>query len=293
MTNNSHDHPEFNTYLQGQSPLSKLYQQTMITGPTSEIDAKILAAAQASVTKRGGPVSPFSHSWMVPTSLAAVIILTVSIVLLSRDEQDSLVPLPESVVPASEKAEPPVKSLADNPLAKKAPLNKEQESLRLKQSPTVRDELKTERAAGKIIPQQSPTESPSVSSAVTAAPAAIDKEKPAIQGDANESDHRQRESSQTSTKAKSSGALRADADVEQKVLSTDKLQGKSDLGAANKSAEAWLQEITNLLKAGKDSLARDEFKAFRKTYANFVIDLKRFPEVGKLADTLEKNTPHK
>ncbi len=70
-------------YLKGDSELSRLYQRNSDNQPGSQIDARILAAARRAVApKRRVAQSPFARHWAVPTSLAAVLALSVSVVLL-------------------------------------------------------------------------------------------------------------------------------------------------------------------------------------------------------------------
>ncbi len=70
-------------YLDGKSALSEVYEKATGEEPGPVSDATILAAARehASV-EREVAHSPFSRSWLIPASLAAVLALSVSIVLL-------------------------------------------------------------------------------------------------------------------------------------------------------------------------------------------------------------------
>jgi hypothetical protein len=73
-------------YLDGDSALSRLYRLGAREKPDAQLDAKILAAARRSLTRKSSVArSPFARNWVVPTSLAAVVVLSVSVLLLVPD----------------------------------------------------------------------------------------------------------------------------------------------------------------------------------------------------------------
>jgi hypothetical protein len=88
------------------SRLAALYRAAARDEPSPALDAAIRAAARREVGARPRPVGPFfSRSWRVPLSLAAVILLSVSLVTLMREEApeiarppraDAPLPLPEA-----------------------------------------------------------------------------------------------------------------------------------------------------------------------------------------------------
>ncbi len=290
MANNTHDDSEFSAYLQGQSPLSKLYQQTTATGPSAAIDAAILAAAHASVKKRNGPVSPFSYRWMVPTALAAVIVLSVTVVLLSNHEQDSLLPLP---APSAVMSEPPAELMAEDRRTKQERSRIEKnDTLAGTNTPQLADELKTKRTEPVTTLEQLPATSAGASVAAAPEPPAKIAEKPLLQGYAAPSGSGALEKRQAKIKEKSNTALGTDADTKP-TPGNNGLRGDTNLGAVTtKSADTWLNEITVLLNMGKETQARDELKAFRKTYISFTIDAKRYPEINKLNVLIEQDQQH-
>lgn len=337
MANNTHDDSEFNAYLHGQSPLSVLYQQTTATGPSAATDTAILAAAQAAVKKRGGPVSPFSYRWMVPTSLAAVIVLSVTIVVLSDHEQEIV--LPQSA-PAPSVAAPEIqeKIIAEDRLAKQEPLRKDKNDTRTRtnelqaaittpassaanstpsaaiiapdeqqvKQEEVRNqkpddfarlttpehiaELKAKQAEAVPALEQTAATSPNAPVVGTESPVIV-AEKPLAQGYVTSSDNLARKKLKDQRQAAAGSSPLADSDKKQ--LSENKRRDKSNLGTTvSKLPETWLNEITILLKAGKETQARDELKAFRKIHASFTIDARRYPEVNKLNTLLEQEKHH-
>ncbi len=70
-------------YLEGDSALSRLYRQSADEQPGADLDARIRARAHNNLARdRRVAHSPFARNWMVPTSLAAVLVLSVSVVIL-------------------------------------------------------------------------------------------------------------------------------------------------------------------------------------------------------------------
>ncbi|GMQ95790.1 MAG: hypothetical protein BMS9Abin14_249 [Gammaproteobacteria bacterium] len=86
MNPDERDQELLREYLKGGSALSRLYRRDADEQPDTHIDARILAEARRAVApKRRVVRSPFARHWMVPTSLAAVLVLSVSVVLLMPD----------------------------------------------------------------------------------------------------------------------------------------------------------------------------------------------------------------
>ena len=85
---------EFDTYLNGKSPLSDAYRSLAGEKPSEESDQHLRAAAREAIDKHPETAtSPFSSNWGVPVSIAAVLILAVSIVAL-MPELENETPLP-------------------------------------------------------------------------------------------------------------------------------------------------------------------------------------------------------
>jgi hypothetical protein len=73
-------------YLKGDSEISRLYRRGTGEQPGADLDARILSRARREVDRKHRVVhSPFARHWMVPASLAAVMILTVSVIVLMPD----------------------------------------------------------------------------------------------------------------------------------------------------------------------------------------------------------------
>lgn len=81
--------------------ISRLYRRAEHQLPPSRIDAAVLQAARAAVTPRRSLArSPFSSAWTVPTSVAAVLVLSVALVVFMSNERGVTVVSEPSPVPA-------------------------------------------------------------------------------------------------------------------------------------------------------------------------------------------------
>lgn len=67
--------------------LARLYREAAREQPPAHLDAAILAAAHRDVGARPRPLgSPWLHSWRLPVSIATVVVLSASVVLLMVEE---------------------------------------------------------------------------------------------------------------------------------------------------------------------------------------------------------------
>ena len=84
----SQDNKPISDKIDGEAAIARAYRQLQQAEPSSEIDKIILDAAQAEAgpRKKGAGLNPFSGHWFVPASLAAVLVLTVGIVLTLEKE---------------------------------------------------------------------------------------------------------------------------------------------------------------------------------------------------------------
>jgi hypothetical protein len=81
--------------------LDRLYSETAREGPPAHLDAAILAAARREVGARPRPLASALSRWRVPVSIAALVILSVSLVTLVREEGgDEFVKVAPSAPPA-------------------------------------------------------------------------------------------------------------------------------------------------------------------------------------------------
>lgn len=114
MANNDKDDKELSDYLEGNSELSNRYHASSVVEPPAHLDEKILSAAKEAVTesKQKPRVAFHKSPWALPISIAAVITLSVSLVVTMQQEigqplmsepelemYDSAVLLEETVLP--------------------------------------------------------------------------------------------------------------------------------------------------------------------------------------------------
>jgi hypothetical protein len=78
MNEPQHDEQAFEAYLRGESTLSHLYRQTMASQPPAALDAAVLTAARQAVYLH--PQRVWWRRWIVPVSVAAVVVLSLSMV---------------------------------------------------------------------------------------------------------------------------------------------------------------------------------------------------------------------
>jgi hypothetical protein len=88
MANNDQNDKELNDYLNGDSDLSKAYRASNKLEPAAHLDQKILLAAKESVRNSEQIVKPKFHRapWVKPVSIAAMITLSVSLVVTMQQE---------------------------------------------------------------------------------------------------------------------------------------------------------------------------------------------------------------
>lgn len=98
--------------------VSSLYHQTPQEKPRPELDTKILAASRRAVRSRPRVAGPFSGRWTVPVSIAAVLMISVILIPLLRQESEGPPEVPgrRSVpVPAPAPAPAPAESTRLSP----------------------------------------------------------------------------------------------------------------------------------------------------------------------------------
>ena len=83
--------------------LTALYREAARDMPPPALDAAILAAARREVGARPRPAGfSFARAWRGPLSVAAVVVLSVSLVMLMREEAPDVVAPPRADVPVAE-----------------------------------------------------------------------------------------------------------------------------------------------------------------------------------------------
>jgi len=91
MSKDDQEDRELEAYLKGDSALSKTYQALAEEEPSARLDRVIMAKARRALPRRGAH-HPFALHWMVPVSLAAVLLIGIGLVSLIPYESDVFAP---------------------------------------------------------------------------------------------------------------------------------------------------------------------------------------------------------
>lgn len=248
------------------SDLSGHYRAGSNEEPPAHLDAAILAAARREVTR-----SRFVRNWHLPVSIAAVLVIGVSLALMTSEIDEPLPPLDTSASVSAGKSaqavtERAMKQETQAPPAARSGIEREVRPSRERSARSEREvDTRQNSSVGRA---DSAAGVPSV-----AAPAAA----PALQ--------------QFET------AAPPEPVAEQKGTVADSVQGPRDTAVLSKRAapssdaptgapEEWLKNIEDLLRNGKTAQAREQLAAFRKRYPDY-----RLPETLRELEVKEKNSP--
>jgi hypothetical protein len=226
-------------YLAGNSELSRQYREAATESSPANLDALILRAARRELR-------PQPRRWMLPLSMAAAVLLSMSVIL--RLPQESLSPQPSRQKATAETA--PASTLSP---AADAPIVRAEQKAATPSRPAVPVPVPASAAA------PAPTAEPFANSAADNAPAAEEKQEAAPL-------------SQPAAK-KAQGAERQSAPSAAGMLAPR----RDEVGpAAAEERDAmtpasWIARIRELQRSGKTGEAADELKNFRASYPDYVL----------------------
>ncbi len=267
------DREAFESYLQSESSLSRVYKATAKETPPVELDTRILERARQAVRRQARVGrSPFANNWMIPVSLAAVLVLTVGLVTFMFEKTDTpLLPetapapsldsaLEEEALLIRDKArEADDRLRADQPVDEKA-APKAKRSLVIEspaaRAPAVEGLTKTRRKSQKTgeMKQTVPAE-PEMTS-----PQSVDERmrSPGIGSAATRI-----ESQEVRSKKEN-----------ESLDSTDELLRLEEVSEVDEmmTPEEWLAKIVTLRAQGKQAEADASLAAFRKRYPDYPLD---------------------
>ena len=250
MSPQERDEELLQEYLEGDSELSRRYRHRADEQPDTRLDARILAEARRAVARKSPVVhSPFARHWMVPASLAAVLVLSVSAVLLVPDP--ALEPGREPGIERERAAEPLLAPAAAN-----APEPTEPAAVRLEQTPDVEEDSAVERASGTVIRL-----APGVDQAVDKS-SAESKSDPAKRKSVTSGAAQSLPASPAAGVAEQAAPPAASKDAreagsERHLMPADTLQS---------DPAAWLRFIERLLNEANREAAKSNLRAFRARY---------------------------
>ncbi|GMQ91808.1 MAG: hypothetical protein BMS9Abin11_1123 [Gammaproteobacteria bacterium] len=252
---------EFDKYLEGNSELSRLYRDAAQLRPSPEVDDAILAEARRALKPRAQVISsPFASNWTVPLSLAAILVLSVGVVLFVTDESGVNKPT-ESGADLS---------IMEKPVGKKSiGADKQYQPRKRKAAPAGKFDLKDRNAGVQQLKQQ-----PAPTSGVLKSERAADTEsmspalnkavvtKPASKKSVGGSDAQYRRARQTREERSNTTSQGVASDIAPAV--PEKKLKKQD--------EALLEKIRKLRKAARHKEADKYLEVFRKRYPEYPLD---------------------
>ena len=246
--------PEDHELEKMSSEVSERYRAGAEDEPSARLDAVVLAAARRELEQPRQ-----RRNWQMPASIAAMLVIGVSLVLLVRDNEP---PLPSLDRPAADEAKlarpaPPQLAMKTQPEAQAdyrlGGRPSRERSARPDRAPIVQDEMAAtqENATSGESAQPAPP---------SAAPAAAGMAKPA------EQERSGIEESAGVSPSKKSKAL-ADAATESRVSA--RALRKEDVAAGPAQPQDWLRKIEDLLRDGKDAEAKEQLLGFRKQFPDY------------------------
>lgn len=248
------------------SGLSGRYRAGSTEEPPAHLDAAILAAARREVVR-----SRFARNWHLPASIAAVLVIGVSLALMTSEIEDPLPPPDRSVGIGADEARPaaPALGMKQESLARSAPRRDiERDSPPSRERGARNDrmgEVRLDSATGHADATAgassiaAPAPAPVLQQFEAAAPSEMVAEKKRSLADS---------AKETSTVE----ALRNDA-------------APSSARPAD-APEQWLKKIGDLLREGKAAQAREQLAEFRKSYPDY-----RLPETLRELEAVTKQDP--
>ncbi len=258
--------PEEQELDEQRSRLSGHYRAGSTEEPPAHLDTAILAAARREVER-----SRVARNWHLPASIAAVLVIGVSLALMTSEIKDPLPPQDKSAAVAADEARraTPALAMKQESLTRPAPrpgIERESRPSRERSARSDREaDTRQNSAAGHA---DSAAAAPSV-----AAPAPA----PALQ--------------------QFEAAAPSESVAEQKSALADSAQGARATAALRKEAapssatpadvpDEWLKRIGDLLRNGKTAQAREQLAEFRKRYPDY-----RLPETLRELEAATKQEP--
>jgi hypothetical protein len=241
--------PEEKDLEEQRARLSGHYRAGSTEEPPARLDAAILAAARREVRR-----SRFARSWQLPASIAAVLVIGVSLALMTSEIEDPLPPADTSAVIAANKARQAAPALVT-----------ERESVaRPASRPSIEREPRPSRERSARSDREAHTRQDS-----TAGPAGSAAALPSVAAPSPAPTLKQFETAEPS-----------ELMAEQKGALEDSAQGKSATATMRKEAapsssvpadapEQWLKRIGDLLRNGNAVQAREQLTEFRKRYPEY------------------------
>lgn len=247
-------------YLKGKSSLSKSYRKESVEEPPAHLDAAIITSAKNAIKKNNKITRPAFGRWYVPLSLAAVVVITFSVVFKIYDEK---------TIPVSNKPfEVTTGKSADLNDEDKKSVGREQDVGKTAGEERYRDKLKEME-----IEKEESNAPAEMRKAMPLAPESVIMEDTAKSGVNSETfegaQNRMLESPATEAQSiPESGILSSEpAAIEFSIHKSDDITGNEITGGL--SQQQWIELINNLWKKGKKESAVAELKIFIQYYPEY------------------------
>ena len=267
--------------------LAALYREAAGEQPSAGLDARILAAARSAAAPPKVATASWIERWKVPFALAATVVLTTTVTLLVRDEEDGRLSVPESKPELVAKSAPAPRP-ADAAPAPVPAIVAERDARQLETQGTTA--ARNETLAAK-------KEAPAPDSAQPAGSGAAEQNAPAVARSADElrsepvkaqaSPERSRVETEVASSAarpaapaaaapRAMTAAPAPAPAPAPAQSFGAKRANGAEGAGTRTPEKWLAEIRKLKQEGKAAEAEASLVEFRKRYPQYQLpdDLK-------------------
>lgn len=254
MNGQDKDQKDWDEYLSGKDGVSGEYHRQSQERSPDHLDRAILQASRDAVRRKTRVFGPFGGNWMVPVSLAAVLIITVTVVPLMQETLRTPEPVPTNA---------PEISQAGKNAASETGLPKS-----------------TNRAAEK--PASAPAPVMKQKQAATAA-RRQEEQKKSLQAYRDESTKLERKTLSAPGVAEQTDSMK---EKHTAIAPKDRAMSGASLTAPAKAisvkpAEEWLKEIRKLLDDNRQKEAEESLREFRKHYPDYPVEKILGPEYQK------------
>lgn len=246
-------------YLGGKSDLSGLYGRADQPEPPASLDKEILEAARSEVRPGGRASGPFGAKWYVPVSLAAVLVLTVGVVVTLEKETGEEAGLIQEYKPVARPAP-------------ERPITTSKQKRAATSRPAAPAETKADHPAPAAVPQK--TVEQKIQKAVEEAPqSGVLQQEPAKRELLR--DRAAPEPMQEETPASATEATDDNVQLKEKIDTVNKPAGAANANGRvepEKPAAQWLESIRLLLEQGQVEEAKRQYVDFRHQYPDYPVD---------------------
>jgi len=258
--------PEEQELEEQRSRLSGHYRAGSTEEPPAHLDAAILAAARREVER-----SRFRRNWHLPASIAAVLVIGVSLALMTSEIEDPLPPPDTSAGVVAGEARQAAPALA----------MKRESQTRPASRPGIERESRPSRERSASSDREADTRQNSVAGRADSA-----AEAPSVAAPAPAPALQQFEAAAPSESVAEQKSALADSEQGKRATSALRTEAAPSSAAPTDAPEEWLKRIGDLLRNGKTAQAREQLAEFRKRYPDY-----RLPETLRALEAVATPNP--